>query len=335
MKGLSLTAYFLGIDVGGTKTHALVADEQGQACGFGRAGGGNHEGVGYEGLSAAMQTAARQAMAQAGIAPLHIAGAGFGLGGYDWPSELPPTLEAIRPLGIANAAVEVVNDAMIGLVAGAQAGWGLAVVSGSGCNCWGRNRQHKYGNVTGMGYPMGEGAGGGELVSEAVRRVSRAWSRRGPATQLTGVFCQLVGVKTASELIEGLTQDRFSLRGRAAPLIFQAAQEGDPVACELLRWAGEGLADLAAGVIRQIEIEQEQFEVVLVGSLFKGGPMLIEPMRAALLKVAPGASLVRLTTPPVVGGVLLGMEQCALPTTRLRQRLIHTTQALLAVETPA
>jgi N-acetylglucosamine kinase-like BadF-type ATPase len=223
---------------------------------------------------------------------------------------------------------------MIGLIAGAHEGWGLAVVAGSGCNCWGRtglHRQHKYGNVTGMGYPMGEGAGAGEMVGEAVRRVSRAWSRRGPATQLTEVFCELVGVKTATELIEGLTQERFELRGRAAPLVFKAAEQGDAVAIDVIRWAGESLADLAAGVIHQLEIEDEQFEVVLVGGLFNGGPLLIEPMRAAIHKVAPGATLVRLTAPPVIGGVLLGMEQCALQTSGLRQNLIQTTQALLAV----
>jgi N-acetylglucosamine kinase-like BadF-type ATPase len=278
-----------------------------------------------------MQAATRQALAQAGITPRQIAGAGFGLGGYDWPSELPPTLEAIRPLGM-DAPLEVVNDAMIGLIAGTQAGWGLAVVAGSGCNCWGRNRQHKYGNVTGMGYPMGEGAGAGEMVSEAVRRVSRAWSLRGRATQLTEVFCELVGVQTATELIEGLTQERFELRGRAAPLVFKTAEQGDAVACDVIRWAGEGLADLAAGVIRQIEIQDEQFEVVLVGSLFNGGPLLVEPMRAAVRKVAPGATLVRLSAPPVIGGVLLGMEQCALQTSGLRQNLIQTTQALLEAE---
>ena len=310
-----MTRYFLGIDVGGSKTHALIADEEGRACGFGKTGPGNHEGVGYDGLSAAMQTAARQALAQAEIGPRQIAGAGFGLGGYDWPSELPSTLEAIRPLGM-DAPLEVVNDAMIGLIAGTQEGWGLAVVAGSGCNCWGRNRQHKYGNVTGMGSPMGEGAGAGEMVSEAVCRVSRAWSRRGPAT----------------ELIEGLTQERFEISHRAAPLIFKTAQKGDAVACDVIRWAGESLADLAIGVAHQIEIEDEPFEVVLVGSLFNGGALLIEPMGAALHKVAPKATLVKLTAPPVVGGVLLGMEQCALQTSGIRENLIQTTQALLAGE---
>jgi N-acetylglucosamine kinase-like BadF-type ATPase len=324
-----LTRYFLGIDVGGSKTHALIADEEGQACGFGRAGPGNHEGVGYDWLSAAMQTAACQALAQARITPLQIAGAGFGLGGFDFQSELSPTLEAIRPLGLA-APLEVVNDAMIGLIGGTQEGWGLAVVAGSGCNCWGRNRHRVYGQVTGMGYFMGEGAGAGELVAEAVRRISRAWSRRGPATRLTGVFCDLVGVKTATELIEGLTQERFELHGQAAPLIFETAEKGDPVACDLIRWAGESLADLALGVVRQIEIENEQFEVVLVGSLFNGGAMLIDPMRCSIHKDAPGARLVRLSVPPVIGGVLLGMEQAGVVTSALvRERLIQSVQAHL------
>ena len=42
--------YFLGVDIGGTKSHALIADESGQVVGFGRAGAGNWEGVGYDGL---------------------------------------------------------------------------------------------------------------------------------------------------------------------------------------------------------------------------------------------------------------------------------------------
>src|SRR5512136_2640866 len=115
--------YFLGVDVGGTKTHALIADENGQACGFGEAGPGNHEGVGYDGLAAALQIAVEQALARAAISQGQIAGAGFGVGGYDWPSEREPTLQAICTLGL-DAPSEAVNDALIGLLAGAEEGWG-------------------------------------------------------------------------------------------------------------------------------------------------------------------------------------------------------------------
>ena len=43
--------YYLGVDVGGTKTHALIADDTGQALGFATGGPGNWEGVGYDGLT--------------------------------------------------------------------------------------------------------------------------------------------------------------------------------------------------------------------------------------------------------------------------------------------
>ena len=42
--------YFLGIDVGSSKTHALIVDETGQCVGFGKAGGGNHQSAGYDRL---------------------------------------------------------------------------------------------------------------------------------------------------------------------------------------------------------------------------------------------------------------------------------------------
>ncbi len=59
--------YFLGIDVGGTKTHALLADENGQIVGFGHAGPGNYEMVGVDGLAQALLDATREAAAGSGI----------------------------------------------------------------------------------------------------------------------------------------------------------------------------------------------------------------------------------------------------------------------------
>ena len=55
------------MDVGGTKTHALVADENGEVLGFGQAGGGNPESKGYGGLTSVMESAMNQALWMAGI----------------------------------------------------------------------------------------------------------------------------------------------------------------------------------------------------------------------------------------------------------------------------
>lgn len=321
--------YYLGIDIGATKSHALIADEHGCAAGFGQGGPGNHEVVGYEGLTATLQVITAQALADAGIRREQIAGAGFGVAGYDWPSELPPTLEAIATLGLA-APLEVVNDTIIGLVAGAEAGWGVAVIAGTSNNCWGWDAQHRIGRVTGNGGMFGEHGGSGELVQEAVAAVAKAWTRRGPPTALTEAFCRLVGASSDADLLEGLSQGRYDIGAAAAPLVFQTAEAGDPVALGVVRWAAAELASLANGVIRQLALEDETFDVVLVGSMYNGGPLLLEPMRAVVQAIAPGARFVRLAVPPVVGAALLGMEAAGLDARALRPDLIASTQNLMA-----
>jgi hypothetical protein len=68
---------------------------------------------------------------------------------------------------------------------------------------------------------------------------------------------------------------------------------------------------------------------VLVGSLYEMGEMLIEPMRQVITFEAPHARLVRLSSPPVVGGVLLAMEQLGLNPSHLREHLIKSTRVYI------
>jgi N-acetylglucosamine kinase-like BadF-type ATPase len=322
-----MTQYFLGADIGGSKTHVLVSDEKGQTLGFGEAGAGNHETVGYEGFVASLTKAARGALATAHLAVDQISAAGFGVSGYDWPCERQDTLDAIGKLGL-NCPVEAVNDAMIGLVAGSEEGWGLAMVSGSGCNCWGRDRSHRLAHMTGAGWGFAEGAGAGELVEEAIRKVSLAWSRRGPATRLTQEFIRYAGAKNADDLLEGLVMERYHIYAEAAPLVFTVAREGDIPARAAIEWAGRELGSLAVGVIRQLGFESLVFDAIMVGSMFNGGALLINPMRQVILDTAPKARLVQLTVPPVVGAVLLGMEQVHVPTLTNRQALAKSLHKL-------
>ena len=91
--------YFLGLDVGGTKTHALITDDQGNVMGFAEDGPGNHQIVGYQGLREILRAAVGQAQHSAGLKVEQIAGAGFGIGGFDWPSQLEDHLEHHRPAG--------------------------------------------------------------------------------------------------------------------------------------------------------------------------------------------------------------------------------------------
>lgn len=317
----------MGVDIGSTNSHALVADQRGNALGFGQGGPGNHEVVGYQGLEAVLSDITHQALTQAGIRKEQLAGAGFGVSGYDWPTERARTLQSVEKLGL-QAPLEIVNDALIGLIAGAKQGWGVAVVAGTGENCWGRDFEGRIGRVTGCGSSMGEYGGAYSVVAKAIQAVSASWSKRGPDTDLTQAFLAMTNARSPSQLLEGLVLERYTIGAEAAKLVFQVAGSGDEVAVQIITWAGMELGSLANGVIHQLGFEDLSFEVVMVGRLFDGGQLLIEPFRSTVHTLAPKAQLVRLDIPPVVGAVLLGMELAGMNTHAVRQNLIDSVHSL-------
>jgi N-acetylglucosamine kinase-like BadF-type ATPase len=322
-----MTSFFLGVDIGGTKSHALISDDKGNALGFGTYGPGNHEEVGYEGLRIALQTVSEKALAMAGIKKDQITAAGFGIAGYDWPSERQPTLDAINTIGLL-APIEAVNDTIIGLLAGATRGWGVAVVAGTGTNCWGWDKDHRIGRVTGVGY--GEHGGAGSLVYQALSAIAYEWTKRGPKTQLTEEFLHLTGAEDIPALLEGIEIGEYLISSDHAPLVFKVATQGDSTALSIIQWAGNELGQTAVAVIRQLKIEQQEFEVVLVGSVYEMGEMIISPMRHVIESEAPKAEMTRLASPPVVGGVLLAMEQVGVNPSQIRNHLTISTRAFIA-----
>jgi len=327
--------FLLGVDVGGTRTRALVTDADGRALGFGEAGAGNHEIVGYDGLFCAMNDAFSQALAHFGMTAggLHFAGAGYGVAGFDWESERAATMAAIRRLGLF-CPVELKNDAALGLAAGSSEGWGINVSAGTSNNCYGRTREQNDGGVregciAGAGAALGENGGAAEIVGAALVCINHARILRGPPTALTGTLCARAGARDANDLIEGLACRRIAPSADWAGDVFAVAREGDAVARGVIDWAGRELGESAGAVARQIGIERESFEVVLSGSLFAYEPRLEDGVAAVLAVAAPGARLVHFDAPPVIGAVVLGAEAAGLDSRAVRARLLETAAAIL------
>jgi len=307
-----MTKYFLGVDVGGTKTHAIIANERGEILALGKAGSGNPGGIGYDQFGAVVAQAVHHALSQTNLTIKHISGAGFGVAGYDWLSQKAKTWQALTtalPLTIPH---EVVNDAVLGLLANARHGWGISLVAGTGNNCWGRNQRGEYGRMTGHGSEMGEFAGGSDLVARAVYYVSYEWTGRGQPTALTQAFIKKTGAKNLDDLIEGLTEKRYLLEADSAPLVFSCAAQGDQAALDLLRWAGDELGEMVIAVARQIGVIHSAPDVVLIGGLFKGTPSLKTLVAEKVNSVIPKVTYLPMQAPPAVGAVVLAMEQAKL-----------------------
>lgn len=320
--------YFLGIDVGSSKTHALIADETGRCIGFGKAWGGNHQGVGYDGLADVLKQSFAQACQKADVTGNQIAGGGFGVAGFDFPSDRESHLNAIASLGLS-CPVDVVNDGVNGLLAGTTHGIGVNVTAGSGVNCCGRGPNGETGRIVGNGPTFGEFGGGIEITWKGLHMVNYAWIKRNPPTALTEIYLEATGAKNELDLMEGLSNERYHLFPFIAVKIFEAAKVGDTAACEVVHWAGEELGWLAVSVARQIGMENEPVEIVQSGSVFNGGKLLTEPMRKVIFQHVPKARITRLDGPPVVGPVLLGMQMAGMDGYPIRQWLIQSAKELV------
>ena len=146
-----MTRYFLGVDIGNTKSHALICDETGQALGCGIGGPGNHETYGKDGFQRVLNGVVTEAIRAANIAPGDIVGAGYGIAGYDWSEDRPLIDEVIASLGLT-VPYQAYIDAVPGLVAGASRGWGVSVTSGTGVNAFGRDASGNLARMTGNGH---------------------------------------------------------------------------------------------------------------------------------------------------------------------------------------
>lgn len=321
--------YLLGVDTGTSKTHALITDISGNALGFGKSGCGNHEIVGVSGLISALNESTSEALKTAHVEKHEIVSMGFGLSGYDWPSEKQVMTQAIESLEIPGP-YQFVNDVMIGLIAGASKGWGVAVDAGTGNNVRGRDKFGRIGRITGNSVNLGEFGGAGEMVWRATIAVTHAWTQRGPKTGLTQLLMDFAEVESEDLLIEGLGMDQIHLPPILAMQIFGLAYAGDQVAQDVINFSARELALNVNAVIRQLELQDTDFEVVLIGSIFKAGEIYLKPFWETVQTFAPKANMVQLSFPPVVGSVLLAAETVGLRNKAMRGLLINSIEILLS-----
>jgi N-acetylglucosamine kinase-like BadF-type ATPase len=309
----------LGIDGGASKTHAVLADEQGRVRGVGHAGCSNWEVVGLEGAQAAFEQAVGQAVTDAGIGQKDIAASGYGLAGLDWPSDEERLAPVIAALGLSGPH-EMVNDAFLPLRAGTADGVGLAAIAGSGATVAGRNRAGQTARSFGAGYPFTDWGGAWDIAREAVHVVAAAYKELGPETALTERMLVATGCTAVAELMEKLMRWQVEIGGEFAPQVFQVAHEGDAAARSIVRRVGETIGANAIAVARRLGMLDTSFSLVTAGGVFSSRSDLL---RTSLLETvrtqAPEVDLVHWEAPPVVGALLLALDLtglAALPDTR-------------------
>jgi glucosamine kinase len=301
--------YVLGIDAGGTKTRALVADETGEIVGDALGGGANLRTHGELEVEKVLHAVIEDACMGAAANPDAVA---LGIAGADRPPDEAVLRAILRRIGFRNRVV-VTNDARIAFVAGSEERVGLALVCGTGSIAWGRNRAGRIARSGGWGWHVGDEGSGFWIGERAIRAVLRAVDGRGPATTLDRALSEHFEIAEPEQILYAI-YDREFPRTRVAKFsarVDAAARDGDAVAREILADAASELVCAAASVRNQLGLEEGPYDVVLSGGTFLAVPMLESDVAHRL--ESPRARVRGLTQAPAMGAVKLAIDALDLP----------------------
>ena len=309
------TLLYLGVDVGGTKTHVIIADASGRILGAAQAGPANWETVGLEGTYRVLAQTLKKAAAGARVNAASLRAAGYGLAGLDWPSDETRLGPVVRRLGVPGPNV-LVNDAFIALYAGSGEGYGVAIIAGTGATVAGRNHRGESFRSFGRNRNWGDFGSARDIVNLATLALVHAYLGRSQPTLLTDRFLEIYRAQDLPQLVEWISRDQVKRPdGRLAPVVFEAAQAGDDVAQDIIRQIGRELGQNALAVARRLDLTAEAFP--------------LEPFRDEARAVQP----VDRQAPPVAGSIFMAMQAAGQEVTpEVRQRLLAEARARVELQ---
>jgi glucosamine kinase len=265
---------FLGVDGGGTRCRARLADSAGTVLGEGIAGPANIR-TSLEESVRSVRDAAGQCLGRAGASFSDPIVACLALAGASEPKEAAAAQAAFAP---RFARVLVTTDAEAACVGAHRGEDGAVIIVGTGSIGW-AVRGGRSTRVGGWGFPVSDEGAGAWIGWEAVRRVLWAHDGRAAWTPLLSQVSQELG-SDPHAIVRWMGAARARDFGRLAPLVLDHAANGDPAATEIMHIAAAHIDAIAARLV-----EHGATRLALMGGLAAGiEPWLARATRAHLVR---------------------------------------------------
>lgn len=228
-----MNGIFVGVNVGGTRTTAVVGNATEI---LGRASGPGASVRPGRALTSANTIAdvTRKALASAG--ELNAEAMVVGAAGAGREPERGQVLDALMNEQVAER-VHVTTDIDVALVAAFPDSPGIVLNSGTGSIALARDPQGKTHRAGGYGWQMGDEGSGYGIGRAAMGAVSRAHDGRGPATKLTLRAMAAAKASSFDQFVSWGTTATPADVAALAPGVIEMAQLGDQVAQGIVDYA--------------------------------------------------------------------------------------------------
>jgi len=299
----SVSTIVVGIDGGGSKTHAIVADESGNSLGE-ATGPGSAVKPGEEDAAAdiIVQTA-REALENARVTDLTPRVLCVGVAGAGRENVKQALWQALVARDVASDIV-VHPDFSIALDDTFGDGPGVLLIAGTGSAAFGRSPAGSSGRCGGWGPIIGDEGSGTWIGKRALSIVSAASDGRESQTALTGAVLTAAEVNEVSDLIPWAASATREQIASLAPVVFSVAEAGDLRANAVISLAVEELMLHIRALAQSLfGDERAAVPVALAGGLMSKGSTLRKRLEHRLRAAVPGAQIKSSPIVPARGAV--------------------------------
>ena len=302
--------YVIGVDGGGSKTLAVLANLKKEILARAETGPSNLRNVGIKTAGANISEAILKTIN--GISGKNVFSIFIALAAVE--EEFKSEKEKIKREIFKNPKIskalrgdiEIVSDQIAAFRAGTDEKDGLVLIAGTGSVCHGR-RGKKEVKTGGWGWANDEGSGfwAGQKGYQAI---FKDLDGRGPKTKITKLVFKEWKLKNKEDLMKKIYgKDSIRNISLISKTVDKASQMGDKVARKILEEAGEELSILAISVIKRLNFHNKKFPLVLIGAMFKS-KIILNKLKKEIKKLAPRAEFIFPKEEPVIGAIKLAIE---------------------------
>lgn len=299
--------YFLGIDGGGSKTHSVLADENSQVLSEGLSGASSLTATSVGAAGFALRESIRQAVIHLPEgAEIHHAV--MGLAGMDTMKEHEIAHRVFQNI-IAHFPIKkftLVNDIEIALASGTDSPNAIALIAGTGSNCFGHNKRGETVKVGGLDFLLTDQGSGYAIGRRVLREAVKSSDGRSPKSILEDLVKDHFGIAYIEDLKEKVYNPLISKTSIAAlsRICVMAHERGDAVATQIIHDAIKQLYIMVEAAIRRLRLKDAELDLVLAGSVARL-PIVQLQLTELLRKEFPQIHIIIPVEQPVMGAVKL------------------------------
>lgn len=210
----------------------------------------------------------------------------------------------LREKSVAIPNVRIGSDAIAALEGAFSGKPGMILISGTGSILFAKDEDDRIHRVGGWGRFIGDEGSGYAIGRACLSAVAREFDGRGRRTALSRLLKEFKGIDTSQALIAQVYQNKMEIAS-LAPIVIQAAAEGDEVAAEITTQAAVELFEHVRAILPQLKTT---VPLVLAGSVLSSQNLVSQKVREMIGNDLPNIKIQEPEYPPAVGAALLAFK---------------------------